>query len=120
MDLLLDETTHDLVFTNGKIPTTSNLADSVKQRLKITLLTFKGEWFLDTKFGIPYFQQIFGKARKKDTVDSIFYNQILADPDVAEVASFSSTISGRSYTLVFTVKISDGTTTSPITLITGV
>jgi len=111
MDILLDETTHDALFINGATPTTSSIADGLKQRLKIKLLTFKGEWFLDINYGTPYFQQIFGKNRSKGTVDIIFRQVISSDQDVVAITRFASTLSAdRVYSLNFAVKSRDGTT----------
>lgn len=122
MDLLLNKDTHDLVFTNGKCPVTQLLVDVVAQRLKITLYTFLGEWFLDTTIGVPYFQQIFGKIRSKATVDLIFQRIIADDPDVIEILSFSSELSSgdRGYSMTFQVRVSDNTASLPITIDVGV
>lgn len=121
MDLLLDPVTHDLVFVNGQATVTYTQSEIVAQRLKITLSTFLGEWFLDTTIGVPYFQQIFGKGRSKAAVDVIFQRIIAADPGVIEIREFSSVIDnqGRGYEMVFTVRVADGTITSPITFSVG-
>lgn len=122
MDLLLNTDTNDLIFINGKCPVTQLLTDIVVQRLKITLYTFLGEWFLDTTIGVPYFQQIFGKIRSKATVDLIFQRIISADPDVIEILTFESTLSSseRGYSMTFQVRVADNTTSLPITIEVGV
>lgn len=122
MDLLLNTDTNDLVFVNGKCPVTQSLTDIVVQRLKITLYTFLGEWFLDTTIGVPYFQQIFGKIRSKATVDLIFQRIISADPDVIEILTFESTLtsSDRGYSMTFQVRVADNTASLPITIEVGV
>jgi len=65
MDILLSEETHDIVFVNGATPITADVGDSLKQRLKIKLLTFKGEWFLDTNYGTPYSNRFLEKEDQK-------------------------------------------------------
>jgi hypothetical protein len=111
MDILLSEDTHDIVFVNGVTPITADVGDSLKQRLKIKLLTFKGEWFLDTNYGTPYFQQIFGKGRSKGSVDLIFRELIDGDADVKNILKFKSSLSAdRGYTLSFTVSSKSGGT----------
>lgn len=106
MDLLLDSLTHDLVFVNGKATVTQTQSEIVAQRLKITLYTFLGEWFLDTSIGVPYFQQILGKNRSKNAVDIIFQNIIAADPGVIEIREFESTMDNtRGYTMTFSVRV---------------
>jgi hypothetical protein len=111
MDILLDELTHDAVFTNGATPVTSSISGGLKQRLKIKLLTFTGEWFLDVNYGTPYFQEIVGKNRSKATIDIILRDVISADKDVIDITRFESTLStDRVYSLNFSVKSRDGTT----------
>lgn len=122
MDLLLDPDTHDMVFVNGGVPVTQELADVVAQRLKITLYTFLGEWFLDRAVGVPYMQQIFGKVRNKSTIDLIFQQIISADTDVIEILSFTSELpsTGRSYSMTFSVRVTDNSASLPITVEVGV
>lgn len=111
MDILLDEETHDVIFQNGSTPVTENIADGLKQRLKIKLLTFKGEWFLNTNYGTPYFQEIFGKGRSKGSIDIIFRQLLSEDEDVLSIVRFSSTLSNdRTYTLSFAVQSVTGET----------
>lgn len=120
MDLLLNKETGDLVFVNGACPVTQLQADVVAQRLRITLYTFYGEWFLDETIGVPYIQQIFTKVRKKSTIDLVFQGLISADPGVIEILSFTSEISAqRGYTMTFSVRVADNTASLPITLSIG-
>lgn len=122
MDMFLDRDTHDLIFINGQCPVTQDLRDVVAQRLKITLYTFLGEWFLDTTVGVPYYEQIFGKVRSKGTIDIIFQNIIQNDADVLEILSFESTLdsTNRGYSMTFVVRVSDNSASLPITVSTGV
>ncbi|WP_443698908.1 hypothetical protein [Pseudomonas sp.] len=119
MDILLDLNTKDAVFFNGPLTpkyTTQPLTQTVEQRLRIRLSTFKGEWFMDTTYGIPYFQSILGKKSTKEAVDLIFQQAILAENGVKEVSSFTSTFTNRKYSMTFTVKVSNGHTTQPVTI----
>lgn len=105
MDLQLDEETHDIVFNNNIVTVTTEQKQSVAQLLKIKLLTFLGEWFLDTDNGVPYYQQIFGKVRSKAAVDAIFRQKISEEPEVVEIVEFESEISAdRTYSLKFRVR----------------
>lgn len=121
MDLLLDPLTNDLVFVNGVTSVTQTQSEIVAQRLKITLYTFLGEWFLDTTIGVPYFQQIFGKVRSKAAIDVIFQNVISADAGVVEIREFTSSMStgDRGYTMTFKVRVSDDTITDAINISVG-
>lgn len=117
MDLLLDETSHDLIFTNGACPVTASAKPTVAQRLKINLQTYLGEWFLDQDAGIPYHQKVFGKQLSKIAVDLIFQTAILETPGVIELLEFSSSIDTgrRVYAMTFVVRTSEGPT-EPITI----
>ena len=121
MDLLLDPITHDLVYVNGESKVTQTQAEVVTQRLKITLYTFLGEWFLDRSIGVPYFQQIFGKGRTKSAVDVIFQRFISNDPGVIEIREFQSSLEpqGRGYTMTFSVRVAKDVITDPITISIG-
>lgn len=114
MDMLLGPD-HDCLFVNGTCPVTTDRVEAIQQRLKVKLLTFLGEWFLNTSYGVPYFQQIFGKQRDKATVDNILQNSILEEDGVIRIDSFSSSLStDRGYSLSFRVIVDDGSTTEDI------
>lgn len=115
MDIRLNALTGDIDFTNG-MDIVVTTAEEIHQRLTIRLNTFLGEWFLDRNYGVPYFQQILGKGRKKATIDSILQDQILADGNVLEIVSFSSTTEGRKYSVEFRVKVVSGEIINPIPL----
>lgn len=124
MDLLLDldllsSSYGDLTWKNGPLTreyTAQTRVDVVAQRLRIRLLTFRGEWFLDTGYGVPYFQRILGHKIKKSDVDLIFQREILAENGVKELTFFESTFENRKYTLSFRVKVTTGDETETITL----
>jgi len=124
MDLLLDldplsPSYGDLTWKNGPLTreyTTQTRVDVVAQRLRIRLLTFRGEWIFDTGYGVPYFQRILGHKIKKSAVDLIFQREILAENGVKELTFFESTFENRKYTLSFRVKVTTGDETETITL----
>lgn len=82
-DLALDALTHDLVFENGDAVMRANLA----QAIKIRLLFFKNEWFLNTELGIPYFESVFKKAPNLDLARAAFRKAIAETPGVVRVNS---------------------------------
>lgn len=120
MDFLLSEQTHDIVWNNGPLTreyTTQPFTQTVAQRLKIRLLSFYGEWFADTTYGVMYWQRILGiKQTSKSAVDLLFQQAILKEEGVKEIVSFESTFRNRQYSLVFTVKVVNGEITQPITV----
>jgi hypothetical protein len=118
MDLKLD-ISHDCVWENGPltdIGVTHPLTETVGQRLLILLRSFKGDWFYNTTYGVPYFQSILGKKTTKANVDLIFQTAILSEPGVKQIVTFNSSLVNRQYSLTFSVKVVDGTITQPITI----
>ena len=109
-DITLDLGEHDLEILNGDLVIISEVADATAQRLKIRLLFFKGEWFLNTTYGIPYFQRVLRKGVNKRQVDSIFRQTILETEGVLSIISFNSTFNNatREYSLTFSCKSESG------------
>lgn len=60
-------------------------ADRIAQQINITLLAFLGEWFLDTTFGVPYFEDVLVKAPDRASIEAIFRARIRAVPGVNRV-----------------------------------
>jgi hypothetical protein len=108
------------VWNNGPLTkefTTQPLIQTVSQRLKIRLLSFYGDWFMDTTYGVPYFQRLLGiKQTSKAAADLIFQQQILAEEGVKEIVSFDSTFINRQYSLTFKVRVVTGEVTAPIVI----
>jgi hypothetical protein len=88
-DLELAIDTHDL---SGRNPLDLSLVrgiDSVAQQIKIRLLTFLGEWFLDVRAGVPYFESILVKNPDRLIVEGLFREQIEGVPEVQEIESLT-------------------------------
>ena len=103
----------DAIFVNGPLTlegVTSFPVETTAQRLRVRLLTFMGEWFADTSYGIPYYQRILGKKVAKSTIDQIFQQAILEERGVREITYFESSLSGRRYSAEFRVKVREGET----------
>lgn len=113
MDIKQDPLTYDAVFINGPL-TRSGITyfaqDVVAQRLRIRLRTFLGEWFINTDYGLPYFERILKKGVSKTTVDNIFREHILSEPGVIQIESFTSNFDAgsRMYSCNFTVLTKEG------------
>lgn len=115
-DLRLDEDTHDLYFENNDLVITTGESDSLRQRLKVKLYSFQGEWFLNTQEGVPYFESIFGKNRAKESIDTIFKRKIVEENEVEQLIDFKSVVdrTNRVYSMQFRVKAADEDTPIPI------
>jgi len=62
-------------------------ADRIAQQINTTLLAFMGEWFLDTTFGVPYFEDILVKSPVRSGIEAIFRARIRAVPGVTQVSA---------------------------------
>lgn len=60
-------------------------ADRVRQQVKVTLLAFLGEWFLDTTFGVPYFEEVLVKNPDRSAIEAVLRSRILDVPGVTRV-----------------------------------
>lgn len=113
MDLLMNiDTDHDCVFVNGSCPVTVTPRETMGQKIKIKLLTFRGEWFQDTTYGVPYWQEILGHKVSKSRVDMLFQEAILEERGVTEIIEFKSSLYNRVYSLTCKIRIYDGSITT--------
>ena len=105
LDLYLDPKTHDLVLENFTFSQTQDKSDLIIQKLKIKLLLFKGEWFLDENYGIPYFEQIFIKGVDLNEIDDTFRDAIANEDGVIDLLSYSSEFNYSTRQLTVDAKI---------------
>ncbi|WP_240415034.1 DUF2634 domain-containing protein [Paenibacillus periandrae] len=76
----------DLVFTNG----TMQLVDGneeIAQAVRIELLTFKKEWFLDSRMGVDYYGVILMKQPNYEAIRAELVQAILREPRIRSVDS---------------------------------
>jgi GTPase SAR1 family protein len=111
IDLAIDKTTHDLYIESDDLQLVNNI-DQVEQSLKIRLLFFRDEWFLDTTSGIPYYTDVLVKNPNIPNIDSIIKATIADTPEVEELLEFRSEFnrSARTYTVIFKVRTTYGET----------
>lgn len=106
-ELFLDPTTGDLAvpfqIVRGEL--------AVMQRIRIRFRFFLGEWFLDTRLGVPYYRDILIKNPDSILISFIFRQVLLSTPGVASVASFSASLDRptRFLTVDFEATLEDGT-----------
>lgn len=109
MDILLD--------SDGDIDITDNSAslvteyEAIAQHLKIRLRTFLGEWFLDTRVGIPYYQEFLIKRPNKLVMDTRLREAILETPGITDLGPLEYSFDGANRTLAisFQATLDSGT-----------
>lgn len=109
VDLKLDSITHDLDFSDTDLQLVSN-GDYVIQKIKIVLLFFFGEWFLDTSIGIKYWDSVFIKNPNPTLIDNLFKVAIVEVEEVNEILTFDSTYdsANRKYSLEASLDTTEG------------
>ena len=85
MDLLLDRQAHDIVIQGYDLALTDDYIDLIRQRIKQRLLLIKGEWFLDTESGLPWFGELNQKRITEGRVRALLTRQIVGTEGVREL-----------------------------------
>lgn len=84
-DIKLDVTTHDIDISTGDLQLLTGI-EAIAQHIRIRLQFFLGEWMLDTRLGIPYFQHVLIKNPKTAVVRGILRKAIQETPGVVSVS----------------------------------
>jgi hypothetical protein len=109
MDLAVDLLTHDLSIENFDLELRQDI-DRVRHSLKIRLWFFKAEWFLDTTYGVPFYEDILVKNPNVPNIDNIIKATILDTADVNAILAYTSNFDNatRKLTVTFTVDTTFG------------
>jgi hypothetical protein len=107
-DLKLD-INGDLAIEGGDLVIVSG-AECLAQYLRTRLRLFAGEWFLDTRLGVPYFEQILVKSPDLSLIETGIKAVVLETPGVLALTAFEMTHdrAARTLTVSFTVSTDDG------------
>lgn len=111
-DILLDSATHDLEVTAFDLSIVNDI-DAIVQDIKVRLWFFRGEWFLDTDAGVPYFADILVKNPNIQNVDAIIKTTIVDTDGVNEITDYESEFDSalRRLTVTFSVNTIAGQAT---------
>lgn len=69
--------------------------DAVAQAVLTRIKLWRGEWFVDTKDGTPYSQEILSKRQRGKSPDGAIKRRILNTQGVKEILSYSSIFDGN-------------------------
>lgn len=110
-DLKLSTLDDDLDLTGEQLSIVDG-DDAIIQHLLIRLRLFKGEWFLDTRVGVPYYDSILVKNPNLVAIRSIFRNAILSTPGIASLDTLETSFDAatRKLTVTFSAIKDDGGT----------
>jgi len=97
MDLKLDST-GDLDITNNRLSFVTGI-DYIAQSWRIRCLTILGEWFLDQRIGIPYFQHILVKNPNWNLIRSIYRKTTYSVSGIKEIIALKLNLNSATRTL---------------------
>lgn len=87
--LAIDEATNDLfVAADGSLAVVRD-AEAVGQHARQRLLTYQGEWFLDTVAGVPWIQEIFAKRYDPALAEAVVKSVLLETDGIVSIDTFS-------------------------------
>lgn len=106
MDLALDPTTMDLLLQDGDLVLLDG-PKAVEQHIRIRLLFFRGEWFLDSREGTPWLQEVLGQKTDEERAVEVVRKVLQTTPGVASVETVSVAIDSRRNMSIRFVVVSD-------------
>lgn len=114
---LIDPSTGDLDMSQG-LRFTPDLQTYVVQRLDENFSFFLGEYFLNLRLGIPYFEKVIGQKPDFALLQTLMSRAALQTVGVASVPSFRVAFERdtRKAAPSFTVVLTDGTTITEASL----
>jgi hypothetical protein len=90
---------------------TNSLSEEVAQLLYTRFRFFRGEWFLDSTIGVPYYQTILGQKVSIAIVTRILRQVVTTCPGVASLQAFNLVQqANRAVAVTFSCTLTDGTT----------
>lgn len=105
VDIALHANDHDILIKDGDFLLIDN-AERVAQQIKVKLLTFLGEWFLDTTWGVPYLEYILVKQPNQELIKQILSEQILSIDDVKSLNALELDYQVKVRTLIINYEVS--------------
>lgn len=100
------QTSHgDLDMSSGNLVLVQDPSFILAQKLTNQLRLILGEWFQDTRVGVPYFQHILIKNPDLRVIGQIFRSAFLQTPGVAEILSADLQFITTNRTLLANFKI---------------
>ena len=105
VDIALHANHHDILIKDGDFLLIDN-AERVAQQIKVKLLTFLGEWFLDTTWGVPYLEYILVKQPNQELIKQILSEQISSVDDVKSLNALELDYQVKIRTLIVNYEVS--------------
>lgn len=101
MSTFAQTSTQDLALTNGQLTLVTNVAAETAIELGNKFRFVQGEYFLDTREGVPYFPLIFVKNPNLQIVRQVFRSVILSCRGVKEILLLETSLDTKTRKLSF-------------------
>lgn len=87
--LAIDPNTNDLFLAaDGTLAVVTD-AEAVGQHARQRLMTYEGEWFLDTTAGVPWLGRIMGRNYDPVVAEAVVKAELLGTDGIEEITAFS-------------------------------
>ena len=87
-DFALDPTTGDMLLADSSFHFVEG-AQAVVQKVAMTFAIFRGEWFLDLSYGVPYRTEILVKNPDLDRISSLLRKTLMGIEEIIEIRKFN-------------------------------
>lgn len=108
--LLLDQSRWDLVLDAAGNVAVASDPYAIAQDVASAVRTFRGECWLDTTVGVPYFSEVLGQSPPVQLLQSLIEQAALTVPEVVKAAATITAFEGRKVSGNVQVTTSSGTT----------
>lgn len=100
MSTILTDVNGDWDLTGGRVTIVTGPVET-KQRIEGRLKLFKGQWFRDTRLGVPYFQIVLVKNPDLDAIRQMIKSIIADTQGVKAVTSVTMTLDRQRRKLLY-------------------
>lgn len=104
MATFAQETDNDLKLVAGQLVLVSDAAEAAAVQLRNRFQFVRGEYFLDTRVGVPYFGFVFVKNPDLLLIRQLFRTVILGTPGIKSVPEITTTFDSSARSLSFSFR----------------
>jgi hypothetical protein len=98
------ETNNDLKLTNGQLTLVTDVAEAAAIELRNKFRFVKGEWFLDTRLGVPYFDLVFVKNPNVLLIRQLFRTVILSCQGIDRILQLDTSFNEKTRKFSFSFR----------------